>query len=187
MLCFYLSNLGKVKENGVMSLKLNKVRGHTCHLCIEKVFAKQKPSFNLCVRFKFLPPERIKYLYSEKLLTGSDWCVDFSLIVHSLMSSIQLLGHSMGRLHPWVFHAPKVPLGAGSGFRVVNGPHFKAEPSPSLKYIFEARFTPNAKFIKWVRHVHSLFVNGNATECNVSQEEKLSRMATCCYKTNYLE
>jgi len=29
-------------------------------------------------------------LYSEKLLTGSDWCVDFSLIVHSLMSSIQL-------------------------------------------------------------------------------------------------
>jgi len=27
------------------------------------------------------------------------------------MSSIQLLGHSMGRLHPWVFHAPKVLLG----------------------------------------------------------------------------
>jgi len=54
-----------------MSLKLTKVRAHTCHLCIEKVFAQQK-SFGLCVRFKFLPPERIKYLYSEKLLTGSD-------------------------------------------------------------------------------------------------------------------
>ena len=67
-----LKNFGQVKENSVMSLKLTKVRGHTCHLCIEKVFAKQKSSFNLCVRFKFLPPERIKYLYSEKLLTGSD-------------------------------------------------------------------------------------------------------------------
>jgi len=54
-----------------MSLKLTKVCGPTCHLCIEIVFAKQK-SFNLCVRFKFLPPERIKCLYSEKLLTGSD-------------------------------------------------------------------------------------------------------------------
>jgi len=67
-----LKNFGQVKENGVMSLKLTKVHGRTCHLCIEKVFAKQKPSFNLCVRFKFLSPERIKYLYSEKLLTGSD-------------------------------------------------------------------------------------------------------------------
>ena len=97
-----------------MSRKLSEVRGHTCHLCIEKVFAKQKSSFNLCVRFKFLSSERIKYLYSEKLLTGSDSCVDFSLMVHSLTSSIQLLGHSMGRLHPWVFHAPKVTLGSGA-------------------------------------------------------------------------
>jgi len=55
-----------------MSLKLTKVRTPTCHLCIEKIFAKQKSSFNLCVRFKFLTPERIKYLYSEKLLTGSE-------------------------------------------------------------------------------------------------------------------
>jgi len=118
MLCFCLANFGQVKENSVMSLKLTKVRTPTCHLCIEKVFAQQKSSFNLCVRLTFLPPERIKYLYSEKLLTGSDWCVDFSLIVHSLMSSIQLLGgYSMGRLHPWVFHAPKVPLGAGAGFK----------------------------------------------------------------------
>ena len=63
---------GQVKENGVMSLKLTKVRGRTCHLCIEKVFAKQKSSFNICVSYKFLPLERIKYLYSEKLLTGSN-------------------------------------------------------------------------------------------------------------------
>ena len=53
----------------------------------------------------------------------------------------------MGRLHPWVFHAPKVPLGAGAGFRVVNGPHFKPESGPSLKYIFEARFRSNAQFM----------------------------------------
>jgi len=31
------------------------------------------------------------------------------------MSSIQLLGHSMERFYPWVFHAPKVLLGAGAG------------------------------------------------------------------------
>jgi len=31
--------------------------------------------------------------------------------VHFLMSSIQLLGHSMERLYPWVFHASKVLLG----------------------------------------------------------------------------
>jgi len=68
----FLGNFGHVKANGVMNLKLTKVRGHTCYLCIEKVFAKQKSSFSLCVRFKFLPPERIKYLNSEKLLTGSD-------------------------------------------------------------------------------------------------------------------
>jgi len=33
------------------------------------------------------------------------------------MSSILLLGHSMGRPHPWVFHASKVPLWAGAGFK----------------------------------------------------------------------
>jgi len=27
------------------------------------------------------------------------------------MSSIQLLGHSMWRLYPWVFHVPTVLLG----------------------------------------------------------------------------
>jgi len=30
------------------------------------------------------------------------------------MSSIQLLGRSMGRLFPWVFLAPKFVLGAGA-------------------------------------------------------------------------
>jgi len=30
------------------------------------------------------------------------------------MSSIQLLGHSMGRLYSWVFHAPEVLLRAGT-------------------------------------------------------------------------
>jgi len=91
------------------------------------------------------------------------------------MSSIQLLGHSMERLHHWVFHAPKVTLGAGAGFRGVHGPHFRPKPGPSPKYTFEARFSRNAEFVKWVRYVHSLFVSGNATECNVYQEEKLSR------------
>jgi len=50
------------------NLKLTKVRGHICHLCIEKAFAQQKSAFGFCVRFKFLTPERIKYLRSEKLL-----------------------------------------------------------------------------------------------------------------------
>ena len=106
-------NFGQVKGNGVMSLKLTEVRGRTCHLCIEKVFAKQMSSFDLCVCFKFFPPERIKYLYSEKLLTGSNWCVDFSLIVHFHMSSIQLFGRNMGRLDHWVLHAPKVKIPIG--------------------------------------------------------------------------
>jgi len=35
-------------------------------------------------------------------------------MVHFLMSSIKLLDHNMGRLHPWVFHALKVLLGAGA-------------------------------------------------------------------------
>jgi len=61
------------------------------------------------------------------------------------MSSIQLLSHSVGRLHAWVFHVPKVPWGAGAGFK---RPHFKPESGPSPKYIFEARFRPNAKFIQ---------------------------------------
>jgi len=30
------------------------------------------------------------------------------------MSSVQLLGRSVGRLHPWVFHVPKVTLGSGA-------------------------------------------------------------------------
>jgi len=30
------------------------------------------------------------------------------------MSSVQMLGHSMGRLSAWVFHAPKVLLGEGA-------------------------------------------------------------------------
>jgi len=42
MLCFCLGHFGHVKENVVMSLKLTKVRGCTCHLCIEKVFAQKK-------------------------------------------------------------------------------------------------------------------------------------------------
>jgi len=42
------------------------------------------------------------------------------------MSSIQLLDRSVGRLFPWVFHAPKVFLGtaarlSGSGALIVFG------------------------------------------------------------------
>jgi len=48
MLCFCLGHFGHVKENGVMSLKSTKVRGHTCHLCIEKIFAQK----NLFLLFK---------------------------------------------------------------------------------------------------------------------------------------
>jgi len=103
--------------------------------CALKKYLRNKSLLLIFVCVKFLPPERIKYLYNEKLLTGSDWCVDFSLIVHPLISSIQLLGHSMGRLHPWVFHAKKVPLGAGAGFRVVNGPHFQGQrPEPEIYF-----------------------------------------------------
>jgi len=101
------------------------------------------------------------------------------------MSSIQLLGHSMGRPHPWVFHAPKVLLGAGAGFKRAS--FLIPNTARPRNKLFEARFRPKSKFIMWVRYVHSLFVNGNATECNVYQEEKLSRMATWCCKTNYLE
>jgi len=36
-----LGHFGHVKENVVMSLKLTKVRGHTCHLCIEKYLRKK--------------------------------------------------------------------------------------------------------------------------------------------------
>jgi len=37
------------------------------------------------------------------------------------MSSIQLLGHSTGRLYPWVFHAPKVILGGMCSLSGVSG------------------------------------------------------------------
>jgi len=44
-----IKNFGQVKENGVMSLKLTKVRGQTCHLCIEKLFAQKGLLIFVCV------------------------------------------------------------------------------------------------------------------------------------------
>ena len=131
---------------------------------------------------EFLMPERIKYLYSEKLLTGSDWCIDFSLL-HSLMSLFLLLGHSMGWPHPWVFHAPKVPLWAGADFKRTS---FSSPNPAQARNIFLKRdlgrrpnssnewnmsiaclstvMLLNVMFLVMLLNVRKN-INGNATEC----------------------
>jgi len=64
MLCFCL---GHVKENNVMSPEINE--SSWSHLpLVHRKFLHSKSSVGLSVDFEFLSAQRIKYLYSEKLL-----------------------------------------------------------------------------------------------------------------------
>jgi len=85
--------------------------------CLEKIIVQAKVPFWLCVYLNSLKLEQIKYLCSEKLWKHSGCfkkCGNFNLMVHFLMLSIKLLGHNVGRLYAWVFHATKVLLVEGA-------------------------------------------------------------------------
>ena len=117
------------RKNNVVIPEINWSLWFHAPFCIEKnSFRNLKFSFGFCAFLSSFVARANKILVQWEIANaaGSDWCVYFSLIVHSLMSSIQLLDRSVGRLFPWVFHAPKVFLGtaarlSGSGALIVFG------------------------------------------------------------------